>query len=139
MANTRFIEPVCQVSDSSQNIYGESGRWWLAASGSRPVYGRQHFRESEPMNVPSKLFRIIIGLVVACVVVGAIVVRLTDPLQFKAPSDEDLIAVFQAHRAEFERLQGAAAMPKFKDVHASSSVEPFGLSLPSLDNGELEA
>jgi hypothetical protein len=30
-------------------------------------------------------------------------------------------------------------MLAFRDVHHSSSVEPFGLSLPSLDDGELEA
>lgn len=68
------------------------------------------------MNVPSKLFRIVIGLVVACVVVGAIVLRLTDPLQFKAPSDEDLIAVFQTHRADFERLRQMAV----EDLHVKS-------------------
>jgi hypothetical protein len=57
------------------------------------------------MSVPSKLFRIVLGLVVTCVVVGAIVLWQADPLQFKAPGDREVIAVFQAHRADFERLR----------------------------------
>jgi hypothetical protein len=68
------------------------------------------------MSVPSKLFRIVLGLVVACVVVGAIVLWQADPLQFKAPSDQEVIAVFQAHRADFERLRQMVT----EDMHVKS-------------------
>jgi hypothetical protein len=72
---------------------------------------------SKPRRVVSALLRVVLGvLLLASLVVGALVFWAADPLQIKAPSDQELIAFFQAHRGELESLRRMAT----EDMHAQS-------------------
>jgi hypothetical protein len=72
---------------------------------------------NKPRQVVSTPLRVVLGLMLlACLVVGALVLWAADPLQIKAPSDPELIAFFQAHRVELERLRQMVT----EDMHAKS-------------------
>src|SRR5580700_3472237 len=57
------------------------------------------------MKPKSGLFRVVIGLIAVCVVLGGLGFWRTDPLNVKAPSDQELLTIFHAHRAAFEQLR----------------------------------
>lgn len=55
------------------------------------------------------LVKVFLYFVAMCVAIGALLALLADPLFLRAPKDRDLISLFQAHRATFERLRQMAA------------------------------
>jgi hypothetical protein len=61
------------------------------------------------MSVTVMFTKVVLGLVVCFIAVGAILFWLADPLYLKAPKDRELITAFQDHRAAFEKLRHMAA------------------------------
>jgi hypothetical protein len=68
------------------------------------------FREN--MNLKRTLLKVIISLIVVsilvCLALLAAVFWMADPLNIRAPSDQKLISIFQAHRESFEKIQQMA-------------------------------
>ena len=60
------------------------------------------------MSVTGMFTKIVLGLVVCIIAIGAILFWVVDPLYLKAPKDRELIKVFQDHRAAFEQLRQMA-------------------------------
>jgi hypothetical protein len=61
------------------------------------------------MSVKSESFKFSIGLALALIVFLCLIAGtffwMTDPLNFRAPSDEELLKIFQEHKEEFETLK----------------------------------
>jgi hypothetical protein len=61
------------------------------------------------MKLISKLMKGVVGLVLVCVLLMAVVFIFifwkTDPLHLRAPSDDKLIEIFRLHREAFEKLR----------------------------------
>jgi hypothetical protein len=79
------------------------------------------------MSVKSTLFKITLGLIVTflalILLLVAVVFWMADPLNFRAPKDEKLIAIFQSHREAFEKLQQLAAEDAHYGWYFDSSFE----------------
>jgi hypothetical protein len=64
------------------------------------------------MSFKSPVFKVVLGLVLmsllVCLALKAIIFWMADPLNFSAPKDEKLIAIFNAHREVFEKIQQMA-------------------------------
>jgi len=59
---------------------------------------------------------VIVGLVLKCMALGAFKLWSADAMRVEAPSDQDVISVFQVHRSEFDRLRQMVT----EDMHAQS-------------------
>lgn len=60
------------------------------------------------MSVTGMFTKVVLGLVVCFIAIGAILFWMADPLYLKAPKDRELMTVFQNHRAAFEQLRQMA-------------------------------
>jgi hypothetical protein len=63
-------------------------------------------------NPKSVLFKVTLGLIITflalILLLVAVVFWMADPLNFRAPKDQKLIAIFHAHREAFEKIQQMA-------------------------------
>ena len=57
------------------------------------------------MNLKSPPVIIILTLITLCCALVTVILWTADPLNLRAPKDEDLLTLFHDHRAEFERLR----------------------------------
>jgi len=57
------------------------------------------------MNPKNRLLRFVIRLIAICAVLCAFLFWRADPLNLRAPSDQNLLAIFQEHRAAFEQVR----------------------------------
>ena len=60
------------------------------------------------MNFKSTLFKMAFGLIIVCCAIGVFVFWMADPLNLKAPKDQELFTLFHDHRMAFERLRQMA-------------------------------
>lgn len=77
--------------------------------------------------VLSVLLKMALGIVALCGIIVALGFWALDPLNFRAPKDQDLISLFHGHRTAFDRLSQMQTMreryiskdilnPEFKDL-----------------------
>jgi hypothetical protein len=83
---------------------------------------------SKLMHAPGLPLRVIVSLVLTFMAVAGLAHGSADPMRVEAPSDRELISIFQAHRPEFDRLREMVT----EDMHAQSyfSEATIGLIAP---------
>jgi hypothetical protein len=80
----------------------------------RPISHSLGPSASKLMHAPGLPLRVIVSLVLTFMAVAGLAHGFADPMRVEAPSDRELISIFQAHRPEFDRLREMVT----EDMHA---------------------